>query len=138
MQEEIVELDVLEKKRSGVYRTYRDDTSLSRWSPASWLNLLLEKHGWLSAGLVWMNGSSVSGLKGLFEEPRPDGLESRPTMRAGQVRSDTLPPATVIKHELVGWVVDHVHTLYMTVLLRGACVVFDKAVQLEDRHSDLC
>ena len=61
-------------------RTQRDDTSLSRWSPASWLNLLLEKHAWLSAGLVWMQGASVSGHKGVFEESRPDGLESRPTI----------------------------------------------------------
>ena len=56
-------------------RTQRDDTSLSRWSPASWLNLLLGKHAWLSAGLVWMHGPP----KGVFEESRPDGLESRPT-----------------------------------------------------------
>ena len=62
------------------HRTQRDDTSLSRWSPASWLNLLLEKHAWLSAGLVWMNGASVSGREGVFEESRPDGLESRPTI----------------------------------------------------------
>ena len=34
------------------YRAQREDTSFSRWSPASWLNLLLEKHAWLSAGLV--------------------------------------------------------------------------------------
>ena len=33
-----------------------------------------------TAGLVWMNGASVSGPKGVFEEPRPDGLESRPTI----------------------------------------------------------
>ena len=27
-----------------------------------------------------MNGASVSGPKGVFEESRPDGLESRPTI----------------------------------------------------------
>ena len=56
--------------------TQRDDTSLSRWSPASWLNLVLEKQAWLSAGLVWMNGAFVSVPKGVVQEPRPDGLES--------------------------------------------------------------
>ena len=35
--------------REVVYRTQPDDSSLSRWSPASWLNTLLEKHAWLSA-----------------------------------------------------------------------------------------
>ena len=38
------------------YRTQPDDT---RWSPASWLNTLLEKHAWLSAGLVWVQGASM-------------------------------------------------------------------------------
>ena len=40
----------------------------------------MEKHAWLSAGLVWMNGASASGPKGVYEEARPDGLESRPTI----------------------------------------------------------
>ena len=31
-------------ERDVATRVLRDDTSLSRWSPASWLNLLLEKH----------------------------------------------------------------------------------------------
>ena len=30
--------------------------------------------------LSWMHGASVSGPKGAFEESRPDGLESRPTI----------------------------------------------------------
>ena len=67
-------------ERDVATRVLRDDTSLSRWSPASWLNLLLEKHAWLSAGLVWMHGASESGIKGVFEDSGPDGLESRPTI----------------------------------------------------------
>ena len=47
---------------------------------ASWLNLLFEKHAWLSTGLVWMHGASKSGVKGVFEGSGPDGLESRPTI----------------------------------------------------------
>ena len=51
-----------------------------KWSPASWLNLLLEKHAWLSAGLVWMHRASESGIEGVFEESGPTGLEPRPTI----------------------------------------------------------
>ena len=43
-------------------------------------NLLLDKHAWLSAGLVWMQGASESGIKGVFEDSGPEGLESRPTI----------------------------------------------------------
>ena len=67
-------------ERDVATRVLRDDTSLSRWRPASWLNLLLEKHAWLSAGLVWMHGASESGIKGVFEDSGPGGLESRPTI----------------------------------------------------------
>ena len=77
-------------EREVEHRTQRDDTSLSRWSPASWLNLLLEKHAWLSAGLVWMNGASVSGSKGVFEESRPDGhLDPQSTCLSNGKRART-------------------------------------------------
>ena len=33
-----------------------------------------------SAGLVWMHGASDSGIKGVFDELGPEGLESRPTI----------------------------------------------------------
>ena len=62
------------------YRTQPDDTSLSRWSPASWLNTLLEKHAWLSAGLVWVQGASMSANSGVFDEPPSDDSEPRPTI----------------------------------------------------------
>ena len=61
-------------ERDVANRVLRDDTTLSR------LNLLLEKHAWLSAGLVWMYGASESGIKGVFEESGPDGLVPRPTV----------------------------------------------------------
>ena len=62
------------------YRTQPDDSSLSRWSPASWLNTLLEKHAWLSAGLVWVQGASMSASSGVFDEPPSDESEPRPTI----------------------------------------------------------
>ena len=65
-------------ERDVASRLQRDDISLCRWSPAAWLNLLLEKHAWLSAGLVWMHGASESGIKGVFEESSSGGLEPRP------------------------------------------------------------
>ena len=56
--------------REVMYRSQPDDSSLSRWSPASWLNILLEKHAWLSAGLVWVLGASMSADSGVFEKPQ--------------------------------------------------------------------
>ena len=40
----------------------------------------MAEHSWLSAGLVWMQGASGSGIKGVFDDSGPDGLESRPTI----------------------------------------------------------
>ena len=65
--------------REVVYRSQPDDSSLSRWSPASWLNTLLEKHAWLSTGLVWVPGASMSADSGVFEKPQLV-TESRPTI----------------------------------------------------------
>ena len=66
--------------REVVCRTQSDDSSLSRWSPASWLNTLLEKHAWLSAGLVLVQGASMSASRGVFDESHSDESESRPTI----------------------------------------------------------
>ena len=49
-------------------RPQSDDASLTRWSPASWLNTLLEKHAWFSAGLVWLPGASMSADVGVYDE----------------------------------------------------------------------
>ena len=48
-------------------RPQSDEASLSRWSPSSWLNALLEKHAWFSAGLVWPPGASMSADVGVFD-----------------------------------------------------------------------
>ena len=72
--------DVKSIEREVEYRTQPDDMSLSKWSPASWLNLLLEKHAWLSAGLVWVPGAATSASRGVFDESRSDEPESRPTI----------------------------------------------------------
>ena len=36
----------------------REDASASRWITSTRINVLLEKHAWISAGLVWMPGAS--------------------------------------------------------------------------------
>ena len=61
-------------------RPQPDDTSLSRWSPSSWLNTLLEKHAWFSAGLVWLPGASMSADVGVYDESPPNDSDARPTI----------------------------------------------------------
>ena len=61
-------------------RPQSDDASLTRWSPSSWLNTLLEKHAWFSAGLVWLPGASMSADVGAYDESPPNDLDARPTI----------------------------------------------------------
>ena len=58
-------------------RTQPDDTSLSRWSPSQWLNTLLEKHAWFSAGLVWVQGA-MSADVGVYDDSPPGDSDPRP------------------------------------------------------------
>ena len=60
------------------FRITREDTSASRWSASTWINVLLEKHAWISASLFWMPGASDTAAKGAYEDSRPDALECRP------------------------------------------------------------
>ena len=62
------------------YRSQPDNTSLSRWSPSLWLNTLLEKHAWLSTGLVWVQGASQSADVGVYNDTTPSEPEPRPTI----------------------------------------------------------
>ena len=49
----------------------RDDQTLSRWCSAKWITVLLEKHAWLSAGLIWLpEEASETGRKAVFDEPK--------------------------------------------------------------------
>ena len=61
-------------------RPQSDDASLTRWSPSSWLNTLLEKHAWFSAGLVWLPGASMSADVGVYDESPPNDSDARPTI----------------------------------------------------------
>ena len=45
------------------YRITHDDTSASTWSASAWIIVLLGKHAWISAGLVWMPCASDTGAK---------------------------------------------------------------------------
>ena len=62
------------------YRSQSDESSLTRWSPSSWINALLEKHAWFSAGLVWLPGASTSADVGAYDESPPNDSDARPTI----------------------------------------------------------
>ena len=53
----------------------------SKWSASLWINTLLEKHAWLSAGLVWLPGASQSADIGAYKDPTPEPLTEQPTSR---------------------------------------------------------
>ena len=61
-------------------RSQPDDSSLSRWSPSSSLNTLLEKHAWFSAGLVWVHGASMSADVGMYDDSPLGDSDPRPTI----------------------------------------------------------
>ena len=62
------------------YKLAHEDRSTPRWCAATWINVLIEKHAWLSAGLLWMPHASDSGIKGSYADSKSDALESRPTI----------------------------------------------------------
>ena len=72
-------MDTKSITRDASYRSQSGE-SLMRWSPSLWINTLLEKHAWLSAGLVWMHGASQSADIGVYNEVPPETSEPRPTI----------------------------------------------------------
>ena len=61
------------------------DLSLSRWCAARWISILVEKHVWLSAGLMWLPEASDTGRKPKAED-----------WSAGQ--SDSVPRINIFEH----------------------------------------
>ena len=57
-----------------------ENCTLSRWCAGRWIDLLVEKHAWLSAGHTWLPEASESGWKALFDEESSGKLESMPTI----------------------------------------------------------
>ena len=51
-----------------------------RWAASLWINTLLEKHAWLCAGLVWMQGASQSADIGVYRDVPPETPEPRPVI----------------------------------------------------------
>ena len=45
------------------YKLNRNDPAISRWDSATWINILMEKHAWLSAGLIWLQSASDNSTK---------------------------------------------------------------------------
>ena len=56
----------------------QDDLTLSTRCSANWISLLVEKHAWLSAGLIWLPEASATGKKVVFNEDQQGALESIP------------------------------------------------------------
>ena len=88
-------------------RTQPDDTSLCRWSPSQWLNTLLEKHAWFSAGLVWVQGASMSADVGVYDDSPPGDSTQGPLstcLNIGKkVRTRPRLPMQGIIHSLSHW-----------------------------------
>ena len=70
------------------FRMLHEDSSASRWSASTWINVLLEKHAWISAGLIWVPNASDSGSEGAFEDSKSYALESRPTINLFELWDD--------------------------------------------------
>ena len=62
------------------YELNHEDQTRSRWCSATWLNTFMEKHAWLSAGLIWLPSASDSGSKGEYSDPKSHERESQPTI----------------------------------------------------------
>ena len=75
-----IRTDTRNVERDRGFKIINEDICASRWSAPTWINVPLEKHAWISAGLVWMPGASDTGAKGAYEDSRLDALESRPTI----------------------------------------------------------
>ena len=58
----------------------QDDKPLSRWCFATWVNLLVERHAWLSAGLTWLPEASATGRKATLGGEQQGKTERMPTI----------------------------------------------------------
>ena len=70
------------------FRILNENSTACRWTASTWVNVLLEKHAWISAGLIWVPNASDSGTKGAFEDSKSDALESRSTINLFQPWED--------------------------------------------------
>ena len=58
---------------------------MPRWCSATWIDLLVEKHAWLSAGLMWLLDASATGKKALFSGEQQGKVGSMPTISLSSV-----------------------------------------------------
>ena len=72
-------MDTRSIARDMAYRPQPGESPI-RWSASLWINTLLEKHTWLSAGLVWMQGASQSADIGVYRDVPPETQEARPVI----------------------------------------------------------
>ena len=78
----------------------QDDKSLSRWCYATWIHLLVEKHAWLSAGLIWLPEASATGRKAILSGEQQGKTESTPTINLFEHWEDgaELPKSVDARH----------------------------------------
>ena len=62
------------------YKLSQNDVIASRWCSITWINILVEKHAWLSAGLVWMPDASDTGRRAEHNDPQSDEPQPLPTI----------------------------------------------------------
>ena len=70
------------------HKLAHEDLAASRWRAATRTNVLIERHAWLSAGLIWMPHASDSGTKGSYADSKSSTLESRPTINLFELWED--------------------------------------------------
>ena len=72
-------MDTKSIARDASYRPQAGESPM-KWCASLWVNTLLEKHAWLSAGLVWMYGASQSADMGVYRDAPPETPEARPVV----------------------------------------------------------
>ena len=69
------------------YKLSHNDQAISRWDSATWINILMEKHAWLSAGLIWLPSASDNGTKGALSIVTPN-LMNQPSTSSSNGKKD--------------------------------------------------
>ena len=70
------------------YKLSWDDRIASRWCSATWINVLVEKHAWLSAGLIWMPDTSDTCKKVEHNDPQSAEPQPLPTINNFELCED--------------------------------------------------
>ena len=82
------------------YKLSWNDKTASRWCSATWINILVEKLAWLSAGLTWMPSASDTGKKAEYSNPQSEEPQPLPTVNLFELWEDGSQQAKAVSgHE---------------------------------------